>query len=389
MFEVSCFSPCTLLELSMKSVFGIKCKESIDILMQLSRNEIIDAAILVKRGKMSFSMYDNICDDVPEDYDAVYPFPDDWVDFCKDNCSLSNNPIELGTLLGFMSKINFIDSCVNSILGKDRSKVLSVIAEDKVTEVPSSMIFMFYIINSLLDDLKTLRFRRMGLFRELPLQLRNSVSPISLIKVLRRNILGKYDKLLWYLTAAASLQLKHSFSLLGSSVDCDFLCAYFMSGGAREVDRMDGIVADLSIPEDIVNDTEDERSFRSRATSCLNEFISDVEVLGGTILPVIHVCNFLPLEDMMEMFKRKGSLLCKKQIDSVCSLLRRKYLGIIRRKKLRVGVLIEKIKQSKEVSMDENNLSPVSLSVMNKSVIRLRNEVRSMELLLSNFYEIK
>ncbi|WP_092486060.1 hypothetical protein [Candidatus Ichthyocystis hellenicum] len=387
MSAVGCFAPCALLELSIKSVFGVSCKESINILMQLSHDEIVDAAILVKRRKVSFSIYDPICESISEVDNLVCPFPVNWVEFCVNNCSLSDNPRELSTLLGFMNKINLIILCADYITGEDRSKVLSIIAGNVVTDVPLSMIFMFCAINSLINGLKMLPFRRRNLLKSQFIKTKCEIFHVPLVKILRKDILGRYDKLLWCLLASALLQLKQSFSLLGDSLDYGLLYEYFINGGAEEVGGREETVSGMVMPENMGNFGEEgEESTLFRATARLSSFLADIDTLKLTILPVIHVCNFIPLEDMLKMFKRKGSDLCKAQIYLISSFLRKKYLALIKSRKFKIECLKKNVPNN--VKMEGALLDLVYTDTVNSKLAeRLKKEVEGMERFIKNFHE--
>ncbi|WP_092486070.1 hypothetical protein [Candidatus Ichthyocystis hellenicum] len=197
MSKIDC-TPCTLLELSAKSVFGVSCKESVDCLMQLSHNEIFNAASLINRRRASFSMYETVL----ESNSSIYPFPNSWTAICKDNIHISGNCKELEVVVRLMDYINEITTCTDTLIKEDVSDFLGIISGG---EKPESMKTISKKIDNSIKDLK------------------------------------KYGKIvnksLYYLSMASLLQVKNSFLSLLKSLALVML-AKLRSNKIKDVDKI-------------------------------------------------------------------------------------------------------------------------------------------------------
>ncbi|WP_092486076.1 hypothetical protein [Candidatus Ichthyocystis hellenicum] len=361
MLKTISFNPCTLMELSIQSIFGVNCKESISKLEQLSAVEIFDAAKLVKRKRVIFSMYEPVYDPVHKVVDNNVSFPNNWVKFCQDNCKLSSTPAELSALLYLMDKFDLVTYCCKVLLVKDRSKVLSIANGDSI---PKSMDVIIFTIRNLLNLSKKLNVK-MTLSALSFLQLKHSSSP-PLREIFGSHILVRYDKILSCFAMAALFQLKYSFSILGKALGINIL---------KRSCRTRNIVKSVDL---------------LMVRSSLINLLRDVSDLEKTILPVIHVCNFISLEEMVKMFKMKDSLLCKAEINMAYIILRRKYSALIASKKLMIINILEKIKQRNEAkSSDKVILLSSYMYNLSSSMQKLKNEIMVMELFLGNIYEVE
>ncbi|CUT18161.1 MULTISPECIES: hypothetical protein [Candidatus Ichthyocystis] len=317
------YNPCSLSELSLRFIFGISCKESVGFLMQLSHNEIFEAALLVGRKGSSFSLYEPIYRPISEN--LICPFPDNWVIFCCDNANLFNNSDGLKTVLGLMSKIDRINMYTDMIIREDMTKILGIAGGHKVHEY---MMLISIAISSFMDGLK--------------------------------NHCG-VSKLLRCLAKASFLQMKHSFlSVLRNS-----------------------LLTRLSV------DDRNVAQANSEFISSLHNFVKEVKTLRGTIFPVIHVCNFVYLEEIIEIFERVDSDMYKNDIDVASSFLRIKYPGVIHSKNIMLRHILKKVSIRNEMIADGACGSSVSAGSdgIGKSVDKLSNEIQMMESFMDSFTE--
>ncbi|WP_092486054.1 hypothetical protein [Candidatus Ichthyocystis hellenicum] len=306
----------SLRELSIRSISGVSNRESVSLLMQLSNDEIFEAALLVNRKRSSFSMYEPICISEGDSYQSVIenvgaimtrPFPIRWSWFFKQNFREPNddssiNHKEFRALLSFISDFYLVFDEIDCFV-YDRSKALDSISYSKVHE---SMKTMCLKINSLMDNFIILRV--------------------------------KIRKSLCYLVGAMLIQLlEHSLPL-----------RYLLS---RPV---------LSIKHIVVNH--------------LNEFLKDFNKIRGNFLHIMHICNFVPLEEMIKTLEIEDSNLFKDQITVGSCLLERKYHLLIDNKKSKMRNVLKN---------NELHASIYTGDDINKLVEKLNNEIKEMEIFLN------
>ncbi|CUT18149.1 MULTISPECIES: hypothetical protein [Candidatus Ichthyocystis] len=401
MLETGCFMPSSLFELSIKFIFSVDCKESMSNLRQLSYAETIEAAILVRRKMVSFSKYETIS----ESASGGEMFPDSWVKFCDDNYFLSNNPQQIRVLTDLSKRINGIVADANDIFSEifpsniydaywSSHPMYQVIYTESSADIIKNYQNMKSHILSLPDPPsieKDLMLPLLPSSEEIyyydplcffpicivecgsPAKKRMCNAAVILPRSLRfidyavlvsisnlKESRGKISKILYCLSMASLFQINRSISSLVKS---------FLHRNALYLEKVE----------------ERDRLIMSslNVIICLRNFINYVSGLEKTIFSAIKICNFFPLEDMKEMFERRDPYLCRNEIKKVSSFLKKKYFSLISRKKLRADDLVKKISENKL----GNNSKFLSVSVENatKSLRKLNNEIREMEMFLLNF----
>ncbi|WP_092486079.1 hypothetical protein [Candidatus Ichthyocystis hellenicum] len=376
----------------MKSIFGVDCKGSVDNLMQLSQSEVFEVAVLVKRNRVSFSRYESIS----ESGSGCEIFPRKWRDFCSKYFYLSSNPEEAGiaSYVTYLMEVIFFDiSCmfpkklpsdisnylwranpiyqvVNSGDDEDiikcyyekRDRILFLREPIDVTEnltlpalISLSDVICYYdplCFFPVYNPVSGSRCVSLVEIRESMSFMISSVrNAISNLEILRSDI----GKLLYHLSMSSLLQLEKTFS------DMDGIGKDELAG------REKSIIGSLKL------------------ISCLRNLKKSAHKIKKVIFPVMQICNFLSLENIIEMFELVNSNLYKNEITILSSLLRRKYPVLIESRRLRIDNMLEKVKKSSEGGSDIVRLSQVSVDVINKSVEKLINEIKEMEMFLVNF----
>ncbi|WP_092486067.1 hypothetical protein [Candidatus Ichthyocystis hellenicum] len=313
MLQFNLSSPQTLQELSIKSVFGISCKESVDLIRQLPREEIFEAALLINRRNSSFSMYetayqpvyqDSIYQHLSENANAsiAYPFPNSWVLFCENNHETSIHTHDFRSLLQLLSKFRDV-VCKIYYLMHNKPKVLNSINSGYI---PEELSYIWIKFGELIYN-----------FAELRIKMRKPVH---------------------CLVGALLLQLKHSLPLEYAIL--------------------------LSTPS---------RRIASKVTSCLDSFLKDFKIMEESLLPIMHICNFVPAEDIIKMFESKGSHLYKNEINIAWHLLKTKYKKLIEIRKTNISCLLKNNKKF-ITSSSKNNI--------NERVKELNDEIKKMEVFM-------
>ncbi|CUT18147.1 MULTISPECIES: hypothetical protein [Candidatus Ichthyocystis] len=308
MSKINFFNPYSLLKLSVKSIFGINCDKAIDFLVQLPHNEVFEAALLLNRRKISFSMYEPVYQPISEYVSAVCPFPDSWTEFCQQSNNLSSNPKEFTSLLDLLNKINKISCDVDRLI-RDKSKFLTVVS---CGDIPKLLTPMLYRIDTLIYDLEKSQF--------------------------------KMRKPFHYLVEILFLQLKYSF-----------------------------------LPLEKILYLSPLRRILFGASDHLNNLINDLKMLKSTIFPIMHICSFVSLEDMMEMFHRSGSVLSNDNISMASSFLRIKYPPLIATRKLRLDLILKGTNISCEDSSNKQLVTKSHLDRISNLVKKLEREIKEME----------
>ncbi|CUT18156.1 putative coiled coil protein [Candidatus Ichthyocystis hellenicum] len=320
-------------------VFGFSCKNSINILSQLSYPDFLETVSFLDRRMEGFSIHEpayylgnlraemvgglRVVDsvagvagvaDVADVADvgvdaAVDCFPQRWVVFFEQNYQISSNPDGFRCLLELINEIKVIldDACC--FLEHNSTVTWSVIDEDGVSRS----------FCSLSARISAFDFK----FSSLNINIRISIS--SLVKALLS-------------------QLEHSLKL----------------GCVMELRRHSNL-----IPEKFPR-------FTARAGS----LVDDTKELRSTILSVMNVCNFVPLEEIISIFEKKDKELYKDDIIIASSLLEPKYNALISfnlsRLESLVGGFIENVDQSLEEEIRE-----------------FRDEIRRMEDFISDLHRKK
>ncbi|WP_139057315.1 hypothetical protein [Candidatus Ichthyocystis hellenicum] len=398
MLGTNLFNPCTLFELSVKSIFGVDSKGSINHLMQLSYKETLEAAILVNRKVVSFSKYESISESVS----GSEMFPDSWVKFCKENYYLSSNPEELKILLDLSKRINEIvagtsdmfskvlpsnvyDVCWSShpiykvIYNKSSANIIKNYHEIKnqilslpepqcvvknLSVLPSPEEIAYYYDPLCFFPIGTVEYgssatafscsKDVSIPRSLKFINYSALAPIHDLRKNRRVI----RKILYRLAMASLLQINSSISSV-----------------ARSFSHRNNL--------EVIGVTEREKLVISSLDiiTSLRNFIKDVNTLERTIFSAIKVCNFVPLEEVKKMFERRNPYLFRNDIMQVASFLKIKYCNILIKKKLRFDELMKQLKKSHKLE-DNSRLFSTCAYNISKSLKKLEDDIREMEIFM-------
>ncbi|CUT18157.1 MULTISPECIES: hypothetical protein [Candidatus Ichthyocystis] len=397
--SVPCFyNPCSLIELSMKSIFGVDCEQSIGHLMQLSCADVLEAATIVKRKSISFSKYERIS----ESSSGGDIFPSEWNDFCSMHFNLFVNSEEIAMVssvtylmeaifldLKFMfpspPEILFTDDVWKSNpvyqLVNSKSKDGAGICYEKIDDLlllsdPDDHIdgFALPIIGSSGEEKLFYYYDPLCFF---PVhnprsgsrcisgrEIRESMSfMISSSRKIMSNLVElRYciGKNLYNLSIIALLQMEKTFSEVDSI------------GQEGFIGRKQSIIESLKL------------------ITCLRNIKNDVRKIEDVIFPAMQYCNFVPLEDMLRLFELVDSDLYKNEIVMLVSIIKIKCQDIIETKKSKIELFLRKIEQNEEsnnLNEERNNLYELSFTQVyvgnvGRSLEKLSEEIEEMEVFL-------
>ncbi len=312
--------------------------------MQLTLPEMIDAALIVRCTRSSFSIYEPVCQNFLGYRSMTCPFANGTCNtFFQRNKDICGNTKEMENLSNFMCNVSKIYSC-SLFFRKDKSAILAIADGWGVTE---AMGYMLFLVNTLVPSLKR--------------------SPVKMRRSIR------------FLLGALSLQLEHSFLPLAKSLSITRLLNIFEENEEFDRGGDEGIISQAEIRFD--------------------NFVRDLGLVETLIKSISHICNFVPLEETLNILEKKGSDLFKNEINLTLSILRSKYPYIIESKKLeikflikkmrKIKVLIKKMKKIKDGDVGNFEQKLVSLYDMNMLLIKLRSDVRELSFRLHIKYKIQ
>ncbi|WP_092483707.1 hypothetical protein [Candidatus Ichthyocystis hellenicum] len=402
----------TLQDLSIGAVFGVDNKESINHLKQLTTKEMLEAAVLIKLKEVNLAKYESPLDLEIDDRHLFSS--DDRNKFSTCDYNKLENGNELRSLSKYSSSINNVTKhhhFFSDVLDTDNSghynhPMYKVIYDKESTDIIKNYYEKRDEILSLLDTpilpgiTETLPspYRETSLPYRDPLYFKYNLHPknyISIGRVLRfiksntSSVIKKLEKSIsileesryqlnskaYIVAKASSLQLKHSLSLLVESLSkreelCDeYIVDFFCSLQEKEM----SIIRSLEI---IILMRKVDRNFKE---------------LKERIVPFMKSINFMTLEDRIKSLKNRISDYLTPGIerDEIYSLasslsvtsssLKRKYHGMIIRKKSKIRHLLKKINLANEYKSGENFLDPGFIESMNSLIkkISLSREPKS------------
>ncbi|CUT18163.1 MULTISPECIES: hypothetical protein [Candidatus Ichthyocystis] len=390
---------CTLLELSMKSVFGVDCKESLGHLMQLSHTEAFEFATLMRREGVSFSKYEPIL----ESSSGREMFPERWDKFCDDHRWLLGNPNDLRLISSFtvvmekvigivgrmfpekfdldtidcLWKYNLIYQIVNNKIGSDIVKayyategtVLALMEPSNAADgliLPSlnssADVFCYYDPMCFFPVHNHINGGRCSSALEIYKSIFSMLFDVSVVVYDLSESKDNISKILYHVLMAALLQIEKTL-LKADEVRYELV-------GRRGV----GIERRLSIIESL------------NLITCLRSIKKDVCKVERTILLAIKNCNFVPLEDMMSMFKsiseREEEIKC--ELVVVSAFLKTKYPQLIEKRRVMVRSMLDKVRRSEVSDSGCMCLTHEHIDNIYKSVEKLNNEIKEMEVFLDS-----
>ncbi|WP_139057317.1 hypothetical protein [Candidatus Ichthyocystis hellenicum] len=423
--------PCTLAQLSMRSVFGIRNHESADILSQVSSHDAVEAALLTKQKKVLFTKYESF-------------LKIDSVQFCKVYDEFdSNDYIVLDNSEGLAA----LEECRSSII-----KILSVrdyyfekfLLSDKDSDY-WGVHPMYQLVNNnkngkdLLGNYHRLKSQILSL-PELPPS--RTINSISKKPAYPNNILYYRDPLcffykdcLWskrvncYYDLINSLKmsisslvtdLDRSISILKiSSLIPEYICKLTIASLLQI--KNTAITLETLLSKRHRDDTDTPKVTLIWESLSIILFtrtiLEEIAKLRETTLPLVECCNFMSLEDVLKIFESRvtKTSAClagmrrypitrnpylsysysideinlehtlsssKEEVREISSFLKTKYQFLIPLKNSKIGklkeeiaCLKEKIAPGKKWSSDKD---PYVLFI-NDSVIRLEKEIQILE----------
>ncbi|WP_092486073.1 hypothetical protein [Candidatus Ichthyocystis hellenicum] len=328
MNEINIFNPLTLTELSIRSTLGVNCEEPMGILMNMTQNEVLSIALFAKTQKAYFSMYGPNCQPISECSGVTCPFGNDKCTlFFQHNRNLSSNPKELKNLLEFLYILGEIKE-QSLKLRQDRSKILDIVGG---SSIPRSLRQMIFLINTITYD-----------FKNSPIKVRKQV--LCLIKVIL-------------------LQLENSFLPLAKSLSLTVLLRRFEENEEEE------------------EEVEEDRDKLAIATTCLDNFLKDLDLISKNITPILHICKLIPLEEILKMLESKDGDSYTNEKSTALSLLKHEYLNIIPRKKLEITYLTREInrRKRKKENLEEKQLTSFSADDVTESMEEIRKANKNKE----------
>lgn len=426
MNNVCAFKPCTLLELSIKNIFGVSCEESISRLRQLSTKEIIEAAVLVRTPKMILTKYESVLNF--ESNNMHQFFYEDFGKLSESDYKRLINYDELRALSECSRIIGkFIDKhgdnfsknlpiddehwkshpmcqVIYNKEGTDVSKsyyekfcerrceILSLPeltskrckhskTKRSASPEPSMKKFSCYY-----DPMRFLSKNYLDHERDYPFgiilaetQTRAAILMESLddtMSILKRN--SRYlQKPFHTIVMASSLQLRHSIMSLKKS----------LSERSRTY-RMIGKFAGFFYKELGSKERELQLVESLAVVACVRAIDSNVRAIKEKIIPLLERSNFVQLEDLVEMFRNKISTgkirrdevnSLKLSLEKTSHFLGKKCRAIMAIKRSRIEQLLKKIDLKDQHSSNKVFLEPVFINGINESVEKMRKEIAEME----------
>ncbi|WP_139057314.1 hypothetical protein [Candidatus Ichthyocystis hellenicum] len=400
MEKITYSTPRKLEELSIGSLFGVNCKESIEHLMQINYKEAIEFALLIKRKNVHYNKYESVFDE------NVDLFHGSYSNFCCENYNLFRNSEELMILgllrIGISKVITETDNLLSGNLKENKEDgywinhpVYSVVHTANIDDIAKNYYKKRSEILSLPEPSspEVLASKKDKPYYQDPLcffpSMNNYTCNINIIHSSVRTINSEIDlsmstlkrshqkmrKQLYNLSMALLFQIKSTVSLLTASL----------------LDR------------DTIITSKEEQVLKSlKVVICLRNYADSINSLKGTILPIIQACNFTHLEDVLEVLKVKISrssintgrvvnhklkknmkLLYKAEISRINCFLSKKYRVIIARKR-------RELAQMKKIDQYEyNEVKSKSVSTGNNSVKKLESEIAEMATFLGKISEEK
>ncbi|WP_092486094.1 hypothetical protein [Candidatus Ichthyocystis hellenicum] len=203
------------------------------------------------------------------------PFPVDWYRFCEQNFRERNYDISSNPreFRSLLESVNELTDLIGN--ARDFMEINLRLSPDDISwcDIYSSLFSLIGGINQFISILKGFR-----------VNIRKSVS---------------------FLAEALLLQLKHS-----------------LMAGSNIMMMRSSVLIPLVLP---------------RFRACLGSSVEDTKKLLGSIASVVSICNFIPLEEMIKMFKRKDPVSYKSEIDLASSFLREKYPALIEKRRLKIS----------------------------------------------------
>ncbi|WP_092486097.1 hypothetical protein [Candidatus Ichthyocystis hellenicum] len=378
--------PCTLLELSMKPIFGIDFKGSLDHLMQLPPTEIFELAPLMLHNGASF--YRN--EFVSESESVDFMFPHRRNKFCSDyRCH---------------NELRLISSFTRVM-----EKVLHVVKDMFPEELPDNAIDCLWRRNPLYQIVNTKDsssiiksyHERKNDVLALRKIARDKESLILPVLTSSSDIFCYYDPMCFfpvYVDGNRCVSVDEIYKLVWSMLFDVRMVVYDLEESRYSIGKvlyhlsMAGLLQVLKTLSWI---DEIESKFIGKRKSIidslniitnLRKLKEDIYKLDKTILFVIKNCNSVPLEGMLKVFERATTgnyLMTKCEIVIVYSFLKRKYHSLIEIRKSKIKYLLKKIEQSDEGG-DEISIPLDSIDYISKSIKKLNEEVREMEIFMVN-----
>ncbi|WP_092483691.1 hypothetical protein [Candidatus Ichthyocystis hellenicum] len=399
MNTISTIAPPPLIELSSRAIWSLSCKQSISQLRQLSTEEIIRSSALIRRKQLNLSRYASYLH--LESDDGCRFFYEDWNKITIGECRNSSNYKELRAVKECSNSINVIINSFRGIFLDDlpandpywkNHPVYQVIYNENSTDIIKNYRERRNEILSLPDfpgsvENKSCTTERISYYydplfflKKTCLHNKDDFSPSRIRCLLKNTIVLTLEpcftrrfytlkknacllrRPLSTLVMALTLQIEDSISLLEKSLSKKDYTR------GREISIMESLNAIIIFKKLCVNIKE----LRS-------------------ITPIMELSNFVPLEDRVEIFKKRVlvSNPCSNSVNrlylhsSLILLEKTRYYlkSIVTRKKVRIKYLLEKINLGNEYKMDENFFEPVFMESAENLLkkIKLSREPESEE----------
>ncbi|WP_092483687.1 hypothetical protein [Candidatus Ichthyocystis hellenicum] len=398
--EVGPVNPPTLLELSAGAVLGISGLELsngeyVDYIGHLTTNEVIATSALFERKQLNLSRYESILD--LESDDGYRFFYDDLNEITRDDCKRLSNYSEIHALKKCRSSINVMANelhclfLVNLPVDDARSNrkdhpLYKVIYDKDSTDIAKNYrkrrceILSIPCCRDPLCFLDKYYLHLYGCTRSMvKCSLKNKVRTLRGCFKFQIDALKKYStrlqRALCALIMSLASQVENSLTLLYES----------LSKNNTHLGREISIVESREIP--IVESLNIIILFK--------KLCRGVELLKERVAPIMEYSNFIPLEDRIEILKRRviisasiGKPLNRSYVNSnisalnaTSSYLKRKLLVLTEKRKLRIKHLLEKINLGNEYKSEENFFEPAFIDRIDSLLekIRLDREPESKE----------
>ncbi|WP_092486088.1 hypothetical protein [Candidatus Ichthyocystis hellenicum] len=398
-------SPCSLLELSIRSIFCGDCEESIERLMQLPPKEAFEAAIIAKNKTVisyrtkyesvwdcwysaqgvkffdsrniislynDYSMYSPSCNFI--EFEVLHKWKEctDVLMKMHDRYSLIAKKVHekgLSHSIHHMYKVIYPEKITNTIRDYyskiDDASFLGELFNSYITEKDESYCDPLQFLELNYSE-PNVRNNYSNLLTEIVILSSRSIKYLDdSMDILKRS--SHYmRKKLYYLIFSSCLRAKRMASSLKTAAKNRDNCGINKMDFEREALSLDVLVGFRNFIESIFNIKE--------------------------VINIIEFCNFVPLENVSAVFKRvissnddidkRNKLEYKLEISRISSFLRKKYPSLVISRKLRVEKLLKKIDPTIEGELYNTCSQPVFIKYINESVEKLKNEIREMEMFM-------
>ncbi|CUT18141.1 MULTISPECIES: hypothetical protein [Candidatus Ichthyocystis] len=409
------FNPCSLAELSVGSILGIDCKESMAHLSQLSTREVIECTLLIKRSKVNDTKYENIWESNSKNkFSSNYQFsPSDY--------EILSNSAELKSIIKCKNNIISITSMYENYFSKN--------SPSEINDGYWNMHPMFRVIyNKESKDIIDGYHEKRDQILSLPEQSNAIVKNLTFPKTRTHENDFYHRDPLFFLTTDSiyssmyskpyiSINLiifysSHTMNLLVESMGIleDYRCCirkqlyHLFMAAFLQLNNLNLLLKESISRIKNKSFIEKEESIVEslRIISCLKKSGKYLLVLRDKIVPVMECCNFVSLEDAVKILQNKisysSAMLCKEknlgsiekdvlrcciiesnnEIRKILSFLKRKYRHLVIKKELRIRYLQRKISMDTKKNTDEIQLSPFFVSSVKELVKKLENEIKEM-----------